>query len=305
MFQRFLLLILLLLSGTPALADTAPLPVVASISIIGNMVKEIGGPDVDVTTLVGPNGDAHTYEPKPGDIKILTQSRILLLNGLGLEGWMPRLTEAANFKGETVIVSEGVKPRTMKADEDSLAAKAGAVITDPHAWQDLSNGLIYARNIAAALERALPAKAEDIAARATAYQVKIKAMDQKVRAEMSAIPTAKRRIITSHDAFGYFGAAYGVEFLAPVGLSTEAEPSAGDLARLIRQMKQEGIKTVFLENMTSPRLAETLAGEGGAKLGATLYSDALSEPDGPAPTYLGMFENNLPKLIEAMRENGS
>jgi len=286
-----LLLIVCLGLSLPARADT-PLPIVASFSILGDMVKEVGGPAVTVTVLVGPNGDTHVYEPTPKDAKTLAEAKFLFVNGLGFEGWMPRLAEASGFRGRMITASEGIKPRLVKADE-----------IDPHAWQDPENGLIYVRNIAIALEHALPNQATDIKLRAQAYSDRIKAMDQKLRAEFITIPAQKRRIITSHDAFGYFGAAYGIEFLAPVGISSGAEPSAGQLGSLIRQMRAEGIKTVFLENMESHRLAEQLAKEAGAQLGGELYSDALSDPKGPAPTYLAMFDNNAPKLLKAMQEN--
>jgi zinc/manganese transport system substrate-binding protein len=293
------LLAALLFAAVPALAD--PLPVVASFSILGDMVKQVGGPDVTVVTLVGPDSDTHVYEPTPQDAKTLARATLVFVNGLGFEGWMPRLVSASGFKGKMITASKGITPRTM-VDEDE---KTHPTITDPHAWQNLSNGLIYVQNIAEALEAALPGKAQDIAARASAYEAQIKTEDDKVRQEFAAVPAAQRKIITSHDAFGYFGAAYGITFLAPEGLSTEAEPSAAALATLIDQMKSEGIKTVFLENMTSPRLATQLAKEGGAQLGAELYSDALSPPDGPAPTYISMFENNVPKLKAAMMENGA
>jgi len=300
--KLFLVLAILTFSGVPAFA-AEPLPVVASFSILGDMVQQIGGPDVTVETLVGPNGDTHVYEPTPADAKTLAGAKILFVSGLGFEGWMPRLASASGFKGKTVVASEGVKPRQMKTEEKSKEAQSGTEIIDPHAWQDLSNGLIYVHNIARALEEALPEKASNIETRAKVYEGQIKALDGRIRQEFAAIPAGKRRIITSHDAFGYFGDAYGIEFLAPAGLSTEAEPSAAAFAKLIGQMKQEGIKIVFLENMTSPRLAQQLVKEGGAKLGEELYSDALSEPDGPAPTYLAMFENNVPKLEAAMKDN--
>jgi zinc/manganese transport system substrate-binding protein len=294
MKKFFLLLAALFFANSPAHAE-GPLPVVASFSILGDMVKQIGGPDVQVTTIVGPNSDTHVYEPTPNDAKSLANAKLLFVNGLGFEGWIPRLAEAANFKGKTVTVSNSIKPRTMMDD--------GKEIIDPHAWQDLSNGIVYAHNIVAALQAALPEKSTDIQLRANAYISQMKAINQNTKTEIAAVPESKRRIITSHDAFGYFGAAYGVEFLAPVGVSTEAEPSAAEVAKLIQQIRQQGIKTIFLENMASPRLAQQLSKESGAKLGAELYSDALSESNGPAPTYLAMFEHNVSKLKAAMLEN--
>ncbi len=289
--KKLCLTLAFLIFATPALAD--PLPVVASFSILGDMVKQVGGPDVTVVTLVGSNNDTHVYEPTPADAKKLAAAQLLFVNGLGFEGWMPRLATAAAFKGKTIIASNGIKPRMMN---DGIA--------DPHAWQDLSNGSTYVQNIATALEQAMPDKAQDIAARAVAFEAQIKAEDEKVKQAFADIPVAQRKIITSHDAFGYFGVAYGVTFMAPEGLSTEAEPSAAQLAQLIDQMQRENIRTVFLENMASPRMAQQLAKESNALLGGELYSDALSKPNGAAPTYLSMFENNVPKLKAAMLENG-
>ena len=291
-FLQAALIAPLLLVPVTAQAADAKLKVVASFSVLGDIVKNVGGDRVAVTTLVGPDGDAHVFEPTPADAKAVAAADVLFVNGLGLEGWMQRLIQASDYKGPVVTASDGVKPRTMAED--------GATVTDPHAWQDLSNGRLYVANVAAGLAAADPQGAAAYRAAAAAYTAAIAAKDEWVRAELKDVPAGQRRIITSHDAFGYFGAAYGITFLAPVGVSTEAEPSAAGIARLIRQMRSEGIKVVFFENMTSPKLVETLAGESGARVGGTLFSDALSPPGGPADSYLKMFDNNVPQLKAAM-----
>ena len=281
----------------PALAAAQPLHVVASFSILADMVKNVGGDAVEVKSLVGPGGDAHTYQPTPEDAEALARANLVFVNGLGFEGWMQRLVQASGYKGNVVVVSAGIKPRTM-VDEDAGAAKK---ITDPHAWQDLSNGRVYVKNIAASLIAALPGQAKAITERAAHYDAELAKMDKYVRGEFAGIPANKRKIITSHDAFGYFGMAYGISFIAPVGMSTEAEPSAADVAKLIGQIKREGVKELFFETMTSPRLVEQIAKDTGAKVGGALYSDALSPTNGEAPTYLAMFQVNVAKLRDAMK----
>ena len=294
--RRMLLALALALAATPAHA-AEPLQVVASFSILGDMVEQLGAGHVTVTTLVGPDGDAHVFEPTPADAKALRGADLVVINGLGLEGWLPRLIQASGYRGPLVLASRGIHPRTMQED--------GKTITDPHAWQDLRNGETYAANITAALAAADPADAADFTAAGERYRARLAGLDQEVRREIAAVPQAARRVITSHDAFGYFAAAYGIDFIAPVGFSTEAEPSAGDLARIVRQMRATGVKALFLENMTDPRLIEQLAREADATIGGNLYADALSPPTGPAPTYTAMFESNVPKLVAAMSGQGS
>jgi zinc/manganese transport system substrate-binding protein len=284
----------------PGLTHAAepPLRIVASFSILGDMVKQIGGDAVDVRVLVPVNGDAHTYQPTPDDAKALAAANIIAINGLGLESWMDRIIEASGTKAKLLVASAGVKPRIL------TKTSTGKEVADPHAWQDLRNGRLYIRNIASALMAAKPDEAKKIRERAIAYDNALVKMDDYVKQQFADIPAAQRKIVTSHDAFGYFGAAYDVTFLAPVGMSTEDEPSAANVAGLIEQIKAEGVKQVFIENMTDPRLIAQIAKDSGAKMGGTLFSDALSPPDGPAPTYLDMFRNNVPKLREAMLQNG-
>ncbi|MGH6833711.1 MAG: metal ABC transporter substrate-binding protein, partial [Methyloceanibacter sp.] len=301
------LLVLLGLSGGAEAADK--LKTVASFSILGDMVRQVGGDRVEVVTLVPPNGDAHVFDPTPADAKTLAGADIFFVNGLGFEGWMERLEKSSGFKGKTVVASEGVKPLTMseeeghhhgdEADSDEEHQhehedhakgedhdEEAEGVTDPHAWQDLANGKLYIANIRDGLVAVDPEGKAIYEANAAKYLAAIAKEEEAVRAALAALPEARRKIITSHDAFGYFGAAYGLEIIAPEGVSTESEASAQDVARIIRQIKEEKIPAVFLENVTDHRLLDQIARETGAKIGGTLYSDALSGPDGPAPTYL-------------------
>ena len=290
-------LALALLFGLSSGADAADkVKAVASFSILGDMVKEVGGDRVEVVTLVGPDGDAHVFEPTPADAKTLAQSSILFTNGLGFEGWMDRLEKSSGFKGKVVVASKGVKPRTMVVEEGGKAEE----ITDPHAWQDLDNGKLYVANIRDGLIAADPAGKAIYDANANTYLAAIAQEEAVVKDAIGKLPPERRRIITSHDAFGYFGAAYGLEIIAPEGVSTESEASAQDVAKIIRQIKAEKIPAVFIENITDHRLLDQIASETGAKVGGTLYSDALSGPDGPAGTYLDMFRHNIGTLTAAL-----
>jgi zinc/manganese transport system substrate-binding protein len=270
------------------------LRVVASFSILGDLVRQVGGDAVSVQTFVGPNGDVHVYEPRPKDLRTLLAAGLLVRNGLGLEGWMDRLTQAAGFKGQVVVAAAKVTPRTMKED-------GGAIATDPHAWQDPANAILYVRAIADGLAAADPANAVRYRGSADRYAAEIGRVGEWIGATLGVVPADQRRIITTHDAFGYYGARYGVEFLSAEGISTEFEPSAKAIAALVAQIKREKVRAVFIENMTSPRMAEMLARETGAVLGGTVYSDALSPPGGPAATYLDMLRHNTTLFAGAMR----
>jgi zinc/manganese transport system substrate-binding protein len=269
---------------------------VASFSILGDMVRQVGGNRIEVTTLVGPDGDAHVYEPTPADAKTLAISAILFTNGLGFEGWMDRLEKSSGFKGKVVVASTGVKPRTMIEEEGGKSE----TITDPHAWQSLANGKLYVANIRDALIAVDPDGKSAYEANANAYLDAIAKEETDVKAALATLPKDRRKIITSHDAFGYFGAAYGLEIIAPEGVSTESEASAKDVAKIIRQIRQEKIPAVFMENITDHRLLDQIAAETGAKVGGELYTDALSPPDGPASTYLDMFRHNIGTLTAAL-----
>jgi zinc/manganese transport system substrate-binding protein len=286
--------VLLGMSGASHAADKVK--AVASFSILGDMVKQVGGDRVDVTTLVGPNGDAHVFSPTPADAKMLAGAQIFFVNGLGFEGWMDRLKTSSGFKGEFVVASKGVKPQTM-VEEDGGGSE---VITDPHAWQSLDNGKIYVANIRDVLIKADPAGKDTYEANAERFLAEIDAEEKAVKQAIASLPPARRRIITSHDAFGYFANAYGLEVIAPEGVTTESEASAQDVAKIIRQIRAEHIRAVFVENITDRRLLEQIARETGARIGGELYSDALSDKDGPAPTYLDMFRHNIGALTAAL-----
>jgi zinc/manganese transport system substrate-binding protein len=288
--MRLALVLAFSLIAPPALA--AEVNAVASFSILGDMVARIGGDRVAVTTIVGPNADTHVYEPKPSDAAAVAGADIFFVNGLGFEGWMDRFVESTGYKGQLVVASDGVTTHEM--DED------GETTTDPHAWQSLTNGILYVGNIAKGLCAVDAAGCETYTANAAAYSAELTALDATVRAELEAVPAEQRKVITTHDAFGYFAETYGVTFLAPEGISTDAEPSAADVAKLIIQIKSEGVRALFIENMSDPRLVQQIADETGVKLGGELYADALSPADGPAPTYLDMFRHNVGLLIRAL-----
>jgi len=282
------------LCATPALAQ-GKIKAVASFSVLGDLAKNVGGDRIEVATLVGANGDAHVFSPTPADVKTLGAAKVVFVNGLGLEGWMTRLVKASGTKAPMVVASLGVKPLKME-DEDH----PGKELTDPHAWQSIANAKIYVANIREALSTVDPAGKRAYAANAKAYLARLDALEKEVRAAIAKIPTDHRKIITSHDAFGYFGAAYGMQFISPEGVSTDAEPSAKDVAKIIGQIRKQKIPAVFMENITDPRMMQQIAKESGAKIGGTLYSDALSKPDGPAGSYIDMMRNNVREFSKAL-----
>ncbi len=343
--------ILALSLATPAAAQSyEPIPMVATFSILGDMVKRIGGEHVDVTTLVGPDGDTHVYQPTPAAARAISEARILVVNGLGFEGWLNRLIDASDFRGIRVLATDGIEPIVFgdehdhgdrhkvhaeedghdhdrgdlaEAGDDHDRGKHAGVAThdheddheeeayaesdhhhhgafDPHAWQSLGNAVAYVDNITDALAKADPVNATDYYRNRAAYVTEIETLDAEIRNIVARVPADRRTIVTSHDAFQYFGRDYGLEFVAPQGLSTESEASAKDIVRLIRQIRELGIRAVFVENIADPRLLERIADETGAAIGGTLYPGALSGPDGPAPTYLDMMWHNAMTLAQAL-----
>ena len=293
-----------LLSGASFAAE--PVPVVASFSILGDLVRVVGGERVSVITLVGPDEDAHVFEPKPTDAKTLVQSRLLIVNGLGFEPWAQKLAKSAGYKGETVVASRGVKPLVM-AEEDAHGEKGHKDKghhhdeADPHAWQNPHNVVLYTRNIAAALAKVDTAGATAYQTNANAYVKELQALDTWAKAQFVAIPADKRKAITSHDAFGYLAAQYQIKFLAPQGVSTDAEPSAREVAQLIRQIQRERIKAVFVENMSNPKLLAQLGKDAGVTVGPALFVDALSAAGGRADSYLKLMRHNVTQLAAGMR----
>jgi zinc/manganese transport system substrate-binding protein len=275
------------LIAAPAAAQDR-IKAVASFSILGDLVRNVGGDRVEVAALVGPNSDAHVFSPTPADVRKLGAAKLVVVNGLGLEGWMTRLVKASSSKAPVVVASRGIATRTLE----------GAI--DPHAWQSVANVKIYVANIRDGLIKADPPGRSAYEATAADYLGKLDALERDVRAAIGQIPAERRKIITTHDAFGYFGAAYGLALIAPEGVSTDTEPSARDVARIITQIKREKIPALFMENIVDPRLMQQIARETGAKVGGTLYSDALSDPAGPAPTYIDMMRHNIRELSKAL-----
>ncbi|MFA6964454.1 metal ABC transporter substrate-binding protein [Bosea sp. (in: a-proteobacteria)] len=276
------------------------LPVVASFSILGDFVREVGGDRVSVTTLVGANGDAHVYSPTPADAKAMAAAKLIVVNGLKFEGWMTRLIKSSGAKAAVATATTGITPLKGEADHDAKAGHGHDHDVDPHAWQNAANAKVYVANIRDALVKADPAGRAAYEANATRYLADLDAVDGEVKAAVARIPADRRKAITSHDAFGYFVKAYGIQFIAPQGVSTEAEASAKDVARIIRQVKAEKVPAVFLENVTNPRLVEQIAKESGAKIGGRIYSDALSDATGPAGTYIAMMKHNISEIEKAL-----
>ena len=287
MWRLWLICFALLTSAFPVRAQDR-LNVVASFSILGDFVRNVGGDRVDVTTLVGPDGDVHVYEPPPADARKVAEAKLLVINGLGLEGWLPRLLQSSGGKAPIVTATRGIAPLRVGSE------------ADPHAWQSVANAKIYVADIRDALVAAAPADAEAFRRDAQAYLEKLDALDREVREAVAQIPPSRRKVISTHDAFGYFAAAYGVEFIAPQGVSTESEASARDIARIITQIRKQKIPAVFLENVSDPRLMRRMAAETGANIGGTLYSDSLTDEKGPAPTYIDMVRHNIKALTSAL-----
>ena len=289
--MRYLLFVLALWLPL-SLQAAEKLQVVTSFSILADLTREVGGDHVELTNLADADADAHVYEPSPDDAKALLRVDLIIANGLGFEPWLERVLASSEPKGKRINASAGVVP--LMLDED------GERVPDPHAWQSLTNAEIYVRNIAKALGELDPANVDAYNQRRDAYLTRLHALLKKADASIGSLPASQRKVVTSHDAFGYLGQAWQLQFIAPQGLSTHDEPSAAEVAALIRQIRSEGVRAVFVENIRDPRLIQQIADEAGAKVGGTLYSDALAS-EGPASTYLGMFEHNLDTLMAALK----
>jgi zinc/manganese transport system substrate-binding protein len=285
--QFWLIGLMLVASAAPAYAQ-ARLDVVASFSILGDFARNVGGERVNVTTLVGPDGDVHVYTPAPADAKKIADATLVIINGLGLEGWLPRLVQSSGGKTAIVAATNGIAPLKIGGD------------ADPHAWQSVANARIYVANIRDALVAADAPAAGVYRANAQSYLAKLDSLDREVREAMARIPQPRRKVISTHDSFGYFAAAYGVEFIAPLGVSTESEASARDIAGIITQIRTAKIPAVFLENISDPRLMRRISTETGARIGGTLYSDSLTGEKGDAPTYIDMVRHNIKALTSAL-----
>jgi zinc/manganese transport system substrate-binding protein len=300
-FHSFRLLVLLSLASVMAAPAVAqPLPVVTSFSILADLVKVIGGSHVEVTSLVGPNADAHVFDPTPADAKRLADAKLVVINGLGFEGWMDRLIKSSGYRGSVTVASRGVKTIQEAAGHGHQHGHSHSHAADPHAWQNPLNVKQYVQNIRLALAAAKPAAAQEFEQRAQAYSRDLDALDQSIRERLKPIPVAQRRIVTSHDAFGYFAAAYNVKFYPLQGLSTGSEPSAADVVRIIDQIKKNKVTAIFVENISDARVLERITKESGARIGGTLYADALSEPGTAVDTYLKLIEHNAATIIKGL-----
>jgi zinc/manganese transport system substrate-binding protein len=288
--RRHLLAAIVLVAASPAAAQER-LKVLATFSILGDLTKNVGGDRVEVSTLVGPDSDAHVYAPTPADARKVADAKVVITNGLGFEGWMNRLVRASGSKAPIVVALNGITVRKAGASGEA----------DPHAWQSAANAKVYVANIRDALIAADPVGRDSYQTNVAAYLAKLDALDAEIKSAVTAIPADRRRIISSHDAFGYFHEAYGVEFIAPQGVSTEAEASARDVARIITQIRRLKIPAVFLENISDPRLMQRIAQETGARIGGKLYSDALTSEKGDAPTYIDLMRHNVKQLVTALK----
>ncbi|MCZ2158034.1 zinc ABC transporter substrate-binding protein [Bartonella sp. 220] len=277
--------------------------VVVSFSILADLVKNVGGDHISMTTLIGPNANTHTYEPTPHDAKILRNAHIIFINGLHLEGFINRLITASDTKARLVEVSNNISSLEIKNQEQSAQQHHHHNDIDPHAWQTIPNVEIYIKNIATAFCKIDQQSCASYRKNSEIYIKKLKATQKILKTKIATIPKDKRVIITSHDAFGYFAQEYGFIILAPQGASTEAEATAADVAKLIKQIKANKAAALFVENISNPRLIKQISKETGLKIGGTLYSDALSDENGPAATYLDMMEHNVNTIIDAITKH--
>ncbi|MEO0632979.1 MAG: zinc ABC transporter substrate-binding protein [Pseudomonadota bacterium] len=279
------------LGALPAMAHD--LKVVASFSILGDMVEQVVGEHASVTTIVGPDADAHVYQPSVADAKAVAEADLIFVNGMGFETWSDTLIAESGTDGAVFVATQGVTPVMVDGE------------VDPHAWNALTNGVIYVQNIAAAMTEVLPDHADHFNSNADAYIAELMELDAETKAKLAELPEDRRTVVTAHDAFGYLADAYGLNFLAPVGIDTEAEPSAQELATLIAQLREEKVAGLFVENITSPALVQQISEETGIEIGGRLFSDALSERGGPATSYLAMFQHNLGTLLDALSTGGA
>ena len=290
-FLRALFLSCLALSTSATASDR--IQVVASFSILGDMVHQVTGDLADVTTIVGPDADAHLYQPNAADAKAVAKADIVFVNGMGFETWSETLIDNAGGAARVIVATSGVAPRLADGE------------IDPHAWNALTNGIVYVENIAAAMATLDSPNAAAYKANAAAYIARLRALHASASESFGALPESRRTVVTAHDAFGYLAASYGLNFLAPVGIDTDTEPSAKELAALISHLKATGAGALFVENITSPALITQISRETGLKIGGRLFSDALSERGGPATSYVAMFEHNLGVIMAALQDSGS
>jgi zinc/manganese transport system substrate-binding protein len=299
---RWLAVLALLLPNPAAAADR--IPVVATFSVIADMLANVGGDHIDTKTIVGPGGDCELHQATTADIAAVAVARAVFINDLNeeFEPWLEPLLKQAHFAGMKVVVSRNV--RTLTAEEEHpLSGRQLPAAIDQHAWLDPHNGVIYVRNITAALVRLDPANAADYRARAAAYAKEIQAVDDWARQEIAGVPAEKRRALASHDSLQYIANAYGITLLAVNGWTNKSEPSAAELAKLARQIRASRVKALFLDSITDPRAMQRIASETGAVVGGTLYGDSLSPAGGEADSYTKMLRHDVSTLKAGMLAN--
>jgi zinc/manganese transport system substrate-binding protein len=300
---RLLTIICSLLFSFTAHANTEKLKVVASFSILGDIVQQIGGDAIDLHVLAKANSDAHVFEPTPYDAKTLAAAEIVVINGLGFEGWIERLVLASGYKGQIVTASKGVNTIAPEEEHHGHEEHDDHGSVDPHAWHNVANVKTYVANIRDALAKHDPTNTVHYNARARAYLLQLESLDTWIKSEIAKVPQAKRKIITTHDSFQYYASAYGISFIAPLGVTTDSEASAADIAKLIDQLRNRQIQAVFFENTSDGRIVRQLQTDAKAHIGGTLYSDALSKNDGPAASYLALMRHNTAQLVAGMLYN--
>ena len=288
------------LLSIPSLSLAADLKVVTSFSVLNDLVQEVGGEHISLTNLVAANGDAHVYQPSPLDAQAVAEADLLVVNGLGFEGWMERLEQSAGFKGVKVAATYGVDLIHLDDEDEHHEEGHHDEEFDPHVWHSVTTVLVYVENIRAALVQLAPEHATEFNQNAKDYVKALKALEKDLTQKMSQVPENKRNVITSHDAFGYLAREYGFNFTAPQGMSTEAEASAADVVKIIKQIRKDDIRAVFVEKVSNSRLIEQIARETGAKIGGELYADALSSPNQGAGTYINMMQHNISTLVKAL-----
>ena len=295
------LALLLLVSLVAVGAESAPLRVVSTTTVLADIVRQIGGGRVESLSLLKPGSDAHTYQPTPDDVKLIASAQVVVVNGLGFEGWIDQLIAAAGGQRPVVVASTGVEPMTAGVRAEGSAGHQHTHGADPHAWQDAKNGMLFVANIRAALAAADPAGADDYAAWADAYSAQLRVVDAWIRKQVSSLPAERRVLVTSHDALGYFGRAYGLEVVPVEGIATGQEPDPARVVALIALLRQRQVKAVFIESVANPKVVERIGAEGGAHLGGSLFTDSLDLPGRPAGTYIGMFLANVRTIVDGLR----
>jgi zinc/manganese transport system substrate-binding protein len=260
---------------------------IATISIIGDVLKNVARDSVNLIVLVGANGDAHEYEPIPADSVNIAKADIIFENGLHLEHWLDKLYTASGSKAKRIVVSQGVTPRIFENNPQE---------TDPHAWQDVTNVIIYTQNVRDALIAIDPANKDKYFANAKDYIEKLQSLDSWVKAELALIPVEKRKLVTNHDALGYFANRYGFKIIGaviPSATTEAADLSAQQTIQLLEIIKSNGVHAIFSENMANPNLVETLSKEAGVQVGPDLYTDTLDPVGSQGDTYLKMIRYNV------------